>query len=127
MAERLGVSEGEPIGLIETIGMADDAPLSLARHHFPLARFPDLFSAYREGGKITDMLRRLGVEDYFRKTTRITSRMPDEYEMRHLRLPKTVPVLVLEAVNVDRDGMAIEFGVTRFAASRVQIVIDIFR
>jgi len=124
VADRLGVAIGDAVALIETIGMADDAPLSLARHHFPLARFPDLFSAYREGGTVTDMLRRLGVEDYFRKTTRLTSRMPDEYEMRHLRLSKTVPVLVLESVNVDSDDTVLEFGITRFAASRVQIVID---
>lgn len=123
-AAALGLARGTPVGLIETLGKADDAPLSLAAHHFPLDRFPDLFAAYDAERGITPMLRRLGVENYLRKSTRVTARMPDAHEMRHLRLARTTPVLCLEAINVDDDGVPIEFGLTRFGANRVQVVFD---
>ncbi|WP_196259309.1 phosphonate metabolism transcriptional regulator PhnF [Pelagibacterium limicola] len=124
IAHGLGLPVGAPVALIETLGMVDDMPVSLAAHHFPLDRFPHLFEAFESERKVTPMLQRLGVADYLRKTTRITSRLPDSYEMRHLRLARNTPVLCLEAVNVDNEGKPIEFGYTRFCSSRVQVVID---
>ena len=123
-AEALAIPLGAPVALIETVGKANDQPISLAGHHFSLDRFPDIFAAYEATQKITPMLERLGVTDYFRKSTRITARLPDGYEMRHLRVARTTPILCLEAINVDGDGHPIEYGVTRFSSSRVQILID---
>jgi len=124
MAEALALAPGAPVALIETMGMVDDQPISLVAHHFPLGRFPGLFEAYEATRKITPMFERLGVGDYQRKSTRVTARLPDGYEMRHLRLARTMPVLCLEAINVDRDGRPVEYGLTRFSASRVQVVIN---
>jgi GntR family phosphonate transport system transcriptional regulator len=124
MAEALEIAPGAPIALIETVGMVDDQPISLVAHHFPLERFPTLFEAYHAERKITPMFQKLGIDDYLRKTTRVTARMPDIYEIRHLRLARTSPVLCLEAVNVDAQNRPIEYGLTRFSSSRVQVVID---
>jgi GntR family phosphonate transport system transcriptional regulator len=124
MAEALEIAPGAPVALIETVGMVDDQPISLVAHHFPLERFPTLFEAYHAERKITPMFQKLGIDDYLRKTTRVTARMPDIYEIRHLRLARTSPVLCLEAVNVDAQNRPIEYGLTRFSSSRVQVVID---
>ncbi|GLQ55263.1 phosphonate metabolism transcriptional regulator PhnF [Devosia nitrariae] len=124
IAEALSIKLGAPVALIETVGKVDDQPVSLAAHHFPLERFPDLFDAYEATRKITPMFERLGVADYVRKSTKVTARMPDSYEMRHLRLARMTPVLAVEAVNVDGEGRPVEYGQTRFSSSRVQIVID---
>lgn len=124
VAEALAIPLGAPVALIETIGKVDDQPISLVGHHFPLDRFPDVFAAYEAERKITPMLERLGVSDYFRKSTRVTARMPDSYEMRHLRVARMTPILCLEAINVDSDGRPVEYGLTRFSSSRVQILID---
>jgi GntR family phosphonate transport system transcriptional regulator len=124
IAEALAIRVGAPVALIETVGKADGQPISLAAHHFPLERFPDLFEAYAEARKITPMFERLGVADYVRKTTRVTARMPDSHEMRHLHLARMTPVLFVEAINVDGEGRPIEYGQTRFSSSRVQIVVD---
>ncbi|MEX2482589.1 MAG: phosphonate metabolism transcriptional regulator PhnF [Gammaproteobacteria bacterium] len=123
-SEALGVARGAPIALIETIGKADHQPISLVGHHFSLDRFPDVLAAYEAEGKITPMLKRLGVEDYFRKSTTITARMPNSYETRHLRVARMTPILCLEAINVDSEGTPVEYGFTRFSSSRVQILID---
>lgn len=122
MATALGLSPGDPVALIETLGMVDGRPISIASHHFSLQCFPDVFRAFEATGTITAMLTRLGAGDYVRKETRVTARMPDAFEMHHLKLPKTVPVMVVESVNVDAAGAPIEFGISRFAATRVQIV-----
>jgi GntR family phosphonate transport system transcriptional regulator len=124
MAEALQIAPGAPVALIEMIGKVDEQPISLVAHHFPLERFPDLFAAFEAEGKITPMFKRLGIDDYLRKTTRVTARMPDSHEMRHLRLARMTPVLCLDAVNVDGQNRPIEFGQTRFSSGRVQVVID---
>lgn len=124
MAEALKLVRGAPIALIETVGMVDGVPISLASHHFSLDRFPEIFAAYEAERKITPMLKRLGVDDYLRKSTKVTARLPDVHEQRHLRLSRVSPVLCLEAVNVDADGEPIEYGLTRFSSGRVQIVIE---
>jgi GntR family transcriptional regulator, phosphonate transport system regulatory protein len=123
IAQALAISVGAPLALIETMGLVDGIPISLAAHHFPLDRFPGLYEAYDAERKVTPMLRRLGVTDYLRKSTKIISRLPDSYEMRHLKLARTTPVICLEAVNVDEQGMPIEFGYSRFSSARVQIVV----
>ncbi|HSK38626.1 MAG TPA: phosphonate metabolism transcriptional regulator PhnF [Arenibaculum sp.] len=120
----LGLRPGAPVALIETVRMADGEPISIATHHFPAERFPGIADVYREEHEITGTLKRMGVADYTRKVTRVTARPPDGYEMHHLRLARAVPVLVSEAVNVDRDGQPIEHGITRFAGNRVQLVIE---
>ncbi|HEY4200421.1 MAG TPA: phosphonate metabolism transcriptional regulator PhnF [Devosiaceae bacterium] len=124
IAEALEISPGAPVALIETVGSVDGQPISLAAHHFPLDRFPDLFDAYEAERKITPMLQRLGVGDYLRKTTRVLARMPDGHEMRHLHLARMTPILCLEAINVDGQNRPIEYGLTRFSSTRVQVVID---
>lgn len=124
VAQALGVAQGSPVALLETMAMVDEMPVSLAAHHFSLERFPELFEAYDAEGKITPMLGRLGVGDYLRKSTKITARLPDAYEMRHLRLARNTPILCLEAVNVDEQGRPIEYGYSRFCSSRVQVLIN---
>ncbi len=124
MAEALAVEPGSPVALIESLGMADGQPISLGAHHFSLLRFPTLFEVHTATGRITQMLERLGVADYQRKSTSITARLPDAHEMHHLRLARMTPVLCLDAINVDLAGRPVEYGVTRFSANRVQVQID---
>jgi GntR family phosphonate transport system transcriptional regulator len=73
---------------------------------------------------VTAALRRFGVSDYTRKTTRVTARLPDAFEAKHLQISRTQPVLVAEFINVEPDGRPLEFGIGRFAADRIQLVID---
>ena len=105
-------------------GLADGLPISHATHCFPARRFDGLIEAYRETGSISASLGRLGVANYTRLTTRVTARLPEAREADLLEMPRAQPLLVAEAVNIDDDGVRIEYGVARFAAGRVQIVVD---
>lgn len=124
VAKALGLRAGRNVVLLETVGMADSVPISVARHYFPAARFPDLVAAYRESGSITTALSAAGVDDYTRKWTRVTARLPDDREAGLLEMARTQPVMVCDSVNTDQAGTPVEFGRACFAADRVQLSIE---
>ncbi|MGQ9368995.1 phosphonate metabolism transcriptional regulator PhnF [Azospirillum sp. ST 5-10] len=124
LAEALALASQTPVIVLETLGRIDGRPVALSDHRSPAERFPRLIDAFRSEGSITAALRRHGVGDYTRRTTRLTARMPDAREADLLRLPRGVPVLVSEAVNVDADGVPIQWSHTRFAANQIEIVVE---
>ena len=124
IGEALGIGARGRVELLELLGTAGGRPLSLAAHYLPSARFAGIAEAWSELGSVTAALRRFGVEDYTRRITRVTARLPEEDECEHLAMPRQRPVLVTESVNVDSDGTPIEYGNTRFAADRVQLVLE---
>lgn len=124
VAVELGLSPGDTVHVVERLGRVDGLAISLATHHFPARRFPDLPEHVRRAGAVTAALRLSGLEDYVRRSTRIGARAPDAREQRLLALPRNRPVLVTEAINVDVAGGPVEYGVARLAADRVQIVVD---
>jgi len=124
VARELGLRAGASVLLIETLGMADGRPVSVGSHYFSSARVPGLKSAFEGEGSITRSLKQIGVADYVRRRTRMTARPADSEEARLLQLPKHGPVLVSESVNVDAAGKPLEYGIARFAADRVQLVVE---
>ncbi len=124
VANGLGIRVGARVVLLERLGLADDRPVSLARHYFPSARLPGLLDALRATPRITEALKAVGVDDYLRQTTRVTARLPTPTEAELLRMPRLRPVLVTENINVDRAGTVVEFGVGCYPTPRVQIVFE---
>lgn len=123
VARQLQIRKGAPVVLIESVGKVDGRPISVAAHHFPARRFPDMIEVYKRTRSVTRALAHYGVEDYTRKETRITARLPNGNESRLLELPRSQPLLVTESVNVDADGRVIEYGWGRMAADRAQLVV----
>lgn len=124
MATALRVEQGSPIAVIEILREADGIPISLGHHHFVLHRFPQIVEQVRAAGSVSPALAACGVTDYTRRVTRLTAQLPTIEEARLLRQPTNRPVLQAESVNVDQDGEPIEYGLTRFAGERVQIVVE---
>ncbi len=124
MAEALEIDKGAPCVMIRAVRDADGRPVSLADHHFPADRFPDIGPAVRETRSVSKALAQFGVPDYFRQVTRVTARMPDREEARTLSLPINRPLLISESVNVDGGRRPVEYGVTCFAGDRVQLMFE---
>ena len=122
--EALGVAPGAPVLLIETIGHADDRPLALSAHYFPLPRFDGLQDRFAASGSISAALKAFGVDDYFRASTRVATRLPDERTAALLEQPRSQPVLVTTSHNVDADGWPIEFSISEYAGARVRLRFD---
>lgn len=124
VAGALGLRTGARVVMLERLGLADDRPVSLARHYFPATRFRGLLDALRASPRITEALQAVGVSDYLRQVTRVSARLPTPSEAELLRMARNRPVLVTENVNVDRIGNVIEFGTGCYPTPRVQIVFE---
>lgn len=119
-AEALGV---DLVHAFEGVSLGDALPLAAFRSVFPAARFPDLPEALGRLRSITAALREMGVEDYTRRSTRITARVARGPRALLLKLPEGAPVLRTEAVNVDAQGAPVEYGRTWFAGDRVALTV----
>lgn len=123
-ARALDVRPGEMLTRITSAGEADGRRICCATSYFSRTRFPAMIQAYRETGSVTRSLKRFGLKDYSRKSTRIIARMPTTAEAEALCQPRTRPVLVTESVNVDDSGAPVEYGICTFASDWVQIVVE---
>jgi len=124
VAEALTVKVGRPVLLAKRLCLADERPVALGYHYFPLSRFPRIAEALSANPSITAALSAAGVPNYRRKITRIAARMPTAEEAGLLEQGKTRPVLVTEAVNVDPAGRPVELSIACYAASRMQLLVE---
>lgn len=124
IARRLGLTLGETLLWVEIFRDVDGVPLSVTRHHFPKRRCEGLLDALARTGSLTRALFEIGVRDYTREETRVTTRLPSADEARVLQQSRTQPVIVSESVNLDANGIPLEFSVARCAGQRVQFVFS---
>jgi len=122
-ATALQLPEGAQVHVVEGISLVDGAPLALFRSLFPAARFPGLADRLGRISSVTEALRAEGVRDYTRAETRITAKAVTATQALHLRLPEGAPLLRTVAVNVDAQGVPVEFGHTWFAGDRITLTV----
>jgi GntR family phosphonate transport system transcriptional regulator len=123
VARELQLPTGADVLMVETLNEVDGQPVSLATAWFPAERFTGLLEMLDDGTSTTEILRRLGVEDYVRADSRITTQLPGDENARLLRHPATRPLLCVESVDVDLEGRPIKFGETVFCGDRVQLCV----
>jgi len=124
IAAALELAPGSALARLDSLGLADDRPLSLASSWLPLGRFPDLLERARALRSITRLLEAYGIDHYRRASTRIHARPAEAEEVLRLKQSPRQPVLVTEAVDVDEAGRPVRFGRTAFAAGRVQLTVE---
>ncbi len=124
MAEALRLRRGQKLLRVERLGLVDGRPLVLGTHHFPATRFAAMGAELRAHASITRALAACGVPDYRRQVTRITARMPTPEEAELLQQARTRPLLVTEAVNVDAAGVPVDVTYSRYAAARMQLLVE---
>ncbi len=124
VAGALRLAEGSPVVRLETLRSADDVPISMGIAYFPLPRFAGIADAYQRSGSTTKALRACGVADYLRAETRVSARLAASDEARWLDLPPGRIVLTVDSINVDTDGVPIQFTLALFAAERTELVIE---
>jgi GntR family phosphonate transport system transcriptional regulator len=123
-AKALRVSPRSKLLCLEIRGVAEQQVLHFSERYFPLPRFADLADVVRETGSITAAFSRAGVQDYTRLESRITAQMPTATIAARLQQPVSRPVLRVESVNIDLQGVAIEWARTWFAGDRVKITVS---
>jgi GntR family transcriptional regulator, phosphonate transport system regulatory protein len=123
-SKALGLRAGTLVYQIETRHDSDGVPLTYARNWYPAARFADLPAVIEESGGITAALAQFGVADYMRKWSRIGSVLPSSEVARRLQINSQQPVMWVENVDVDDAGVPVKYGITHFAADRVQLMVE---
>jgi GntR family phosphonate transport system transcriptional regulator len=99
-------------------------PVSRSTSWFDAARFPGIADVYARTGSITEALSACGVDDYRRASTGVEARHADDADRLELQLAPGAIVLLTRALNTDMSGTPIQYSVTRFAADRVELVIQ---
>ena len=123
-AKALEVSKSTKVLVLRTLGEVDGRPMSLSDHMFRVSEVPGLVDAYEQSKSLTKALAAIGIPDYVRKITKVTTRLPTRDEAVLLQQPPNRPVLVSESINAKPDGTPLEYGVSLFAGDRVQLVFE---
>ncbi len=123
-AEALALGEGALVHVVEGLSLADGQPLASFRSVFPAARFPAFLAHMADTHSVTATLAACGVTDYTRASTRITAKVAPAVLALTLQVAEGAPILRSVAVNVDGDGVPVEFGTTWFAGDRVALTFS---
>jgi GntR family phosphonate transport system transcriptional regulator len=124
LAARLKLPVGARLIRLETLRKADRRPVSRATTWFPTDRFAGIADAYQDSGSITAAFAAVGLPDYVRASTEITAVHADNDDLSSLELSPGAIVLVTRALNVDPDGVPVQYAVSRFPADAVQFTIE---
>ena len=98
----------------------------LRQHHLAFApsAFPTPDGSSQRVRSMTKLLAHYGIRDYRRASTRITAAIVDATDAARLDLALGRPVLVVDSTDVDTEGTPLVTKRTRFAAERVEFVVE---
>jgi GntR family transcriptional regulator, phosphonate transport system regulatory protein len=122
VAAALKMRDGEEAVFLHLVGEADKLPISVAKTYLPAGRFRGFGDVYLRTMSMTAALKRFGIPDYFRDVTRCVAHMPSKTDARHLKQPESVPVLLVESVDIDSESRPIVYHQTLYAGERVQLI-----
>lgn len=122
-AEALEISAGAAVCAYHGLSLADGQPIAHFESIFPLERLAGMEAALLDTSSVTEALAATGVADYTRRSTRLTAVRASATAALHLNLMEGDPVLRSTSVNVDENGVPVEFGRTYFAGDKVTLTL----
>ena len=120
----LKVSATGNVVILYTRASIRGRPGGISTSAYPCPRLAGRAEPFAAGGGITAALKQLGVADYVRVRSTISTRLPSAAEADALARPVTQPVLVVQYVNADLAGGPVEAATTLFAADAVQLTVE---
>lgn len=124
LAKHLGLKAGAPLLRIDALRTADRLPICVGSTWVEAERFPDGGKLYEKLQSITKVLEHYGIRDYRREWTNITAAIAEAADAARLDLALGRPVLVVEKLDAEINGKPLIVSRSRFAAERVQFVIE---
>ena len=124
LARQLGLKAGVPLIRIEALRLADRTPICVGTTWLAAERFPEAGLIYERVRSTTKLLAHFGVRDYRRASTRVTAAIVDATDAARLDLALGRPILVVDSTDVDADGTPLLTTRARFAAERVEFVVE---
>lgn len=106
IAKRLNLKSGERVIRLERVRQADGIPIVASTTWLPADRFPNAARVYAmSSNSMTRMLANFGVRDFTRESTRVTAAVAEAADAESLKLALGRPLLVVESVDADTDGV----------------------
>lgn len=124
LAKRLGLKTGAPLLRIDALRTADRIPICVGTKWMSADRFPDGGKIYEKLRSTTKLLAHFSVRDYRRGWTKVTAAIAEAADAARLDLALGRPVLVVDSLDTEPDGKPLLTSRSRFAAERVQFVIE---
>jgi GntR family transcriptional regulator, phosphonate transport system regulatory protein len=124
LAREVGLKTGSPLIRIESVRLADRAPICVSTTWLSAERFPDAGKVFANVRSMTKLVAHYGIRDFRRASTRITAAIVDGTDAARLDLALGRPILVVDSTDVDTDGKPLLTKRTRFAAERVEFVVE---
>ena len=124
IAKRLKLKPGAPVLRLELLRHADRVPVCAATTWLDAQRFPNAAGFYASSNSITRMLARFGIRNYARKSTHVAATIAEAADAAPLRIAVGRPLLIVDSVDVDDAGIPILTSRARFAADRLELVIE---
>nr|WP_307729799.1 UTRA domain-containing protein [Massilia sp. YIM B04103] len=109
---------------VNSLDVVDGKVIGVCTQYFPLPRFEGFGEAYAKAGKTHLALAQFGVQQFQRRLSRITARLPSLEIAQRLGQPVSQPILYVETVYVDQDDKPFEYGISNFSSTAVQLVIE---
>jgi len=123
-AALLDVAQGAQILASHGRSFADGQPMSVSESIFPLERLPGLDAALAEGLGVTHALKAVGISDYTRASTRVSAVLATATQAVVLQVREGDPLLKTTSLNVDPEGVPVEFGRSWFAGDRITLTLE---
>jgi GntR family phosphonate transport system transcriptional regulator len=124
LARQLGLKTGAPLMRIESVRLADRAPICVSTTWLSAERFPGAESVFANARSMTKLLAHYGIRDYRRASTRITAAIADATDAARLDLALGRPVLVVDSTDIGLDDKPLVTKRSRFAAERVEFLVE---
>ena len=124
LARQLGLKVGATLIRIESVRLADRAPICVSTSWLSAEQFPDAGKIFGNVRSMTKLLEHYGIRDYRRGSTRITAAIAEATDAARLDLTLGRPVLVVDSTDVDADGKPLVTKRSRFAAERVEFLVE---
>jgi GntR family phosphonate transport system transcriptional regulator len=124
LARQLALKTGAPLIRIEALRLADRIPICVGTTWFSAERFPEAGRIYERVRSTTKLLAHYGIRDYRRASTRVTAGIVDATDAAQLDLALGRPILVVDSTDVDADGRPLLATHARFAAERVEFLVE---
>ena len=123
VAAALGLNPGAKVMRLETLSLADGRPVSRATAWVSYRDYPDFAERFTAAHSVTSAFSSYGIDDYVRASTRVSARHADADEAAVMRLAPGAVLLVSEAVDADAFGRPILYGLSRFPADLLELVV----
>lgn len=124
MAEWLSIAARSNVVDLKIMRVANEVPICLTSSWLPADRFERIGGLLERLGCLEKALAKMGVSAFKLQQTRVVSQPASPEEIKLLELSKGATVLVVNSLFVDESDEPIVASHNRFAADRVELLVD---